>query len=400
MKFAYKEHFSKALENIRQEKRYRTFTPLEKSPRSFPRAISHKAQQQEVTLWGTNDYLGLSMSKEAIAAAQEQAAKGGVGSGGTRNISGTHPLHVSLEKALAKLHNKERALLFNSGYTANEWTLFTLGRLMPGCTILSDAHNHASMIAGICASGANKLIFKHNSVDHLHALLKSLPVNVPKVIACESVYSMEGDFAPLEDFCALARQHNALLYLDEVHAVGLYGQTGGGLSEVKGLQGEVHLIQGTLAKAFGTIGGYVAGDETLIDVVRSQASGFIFSTALPAMVLAAALSNVKRVMTCPEMRRDFWLAVEQTKKALTQRNIPFSRTDSHILPLIVGDGERLEKMANTLLTQHHIYLQAVNYPTVPRGTERFRITPLRAHSTQMIHHFADALSQVWHQHTF
>lgn len=394
MTFAYDDCFAEALESIHRENRYRVFTPLEKSPQSFPRAVSHRNKQRDVVLWSTNDYLGLSMCEKAIEAAQNQAAKGGVGSGGTRNISGTHPLHVALEERLAHLHQKQKVVLFNSGYIANEWTLFTLGRLIPQCTIFSDANNHASIIAGIRASGAHKFVFKHNNVDHLHALLKTLSSEKPKLIVCESVYSMDGDFAPLEDLCALAREHNALLYVDEVHAVGLYGKTGAGLVEKRGLQKDVHLIQGTLAKAFGAIGGYVAGNKILMDVVRSQASGFIFSTALPPMVLAAALRNVERVVEDTSLRANFWKVVKATKSALSAKGIPFTETPSHILPLWVGDGEALEKMAKVFLEEKGIYLQAVNYPTVPRGTERFRITPLNGHSEVMIEYLADALVEV------
>lgn len=395
MTFDYGHHFSSILERVHAEKRYRIFNPLEKQRFDFPKAISHKQGAHEVVLWSTNDYLGLSISTKAIDALAEQAHAGGVGAGGTRNISGTHPLHIELEETLANVHHKEKALFFNSGYAANEWTLFTLGRLLPHCVLLSDAENHASMIAGIRASGASKLVFRHNDMAHLSLLLTSLPSDIPKVIVCESVYSMSGDFARLDDLCDLARTHNALLYVDEVHAVGLYGDSGGGVSEATGLAPHIDIIQGTLGKAFGTLGGYVAGNANLVDVVRTHASGFIFSTAMPAPLLAAGLTNIREVSHNPGLRQTFWRVVDETRKALNDAGLPIKHTTSHIIPLIVGDSEKCEHMSRTLLEDYGIYLQPINYPTVPKGTERFRITPLRLHTSQMIKELTQALVETW-----
>ncbi len=395
MPFDYAGHFSDLIARVHAEKRYRVFSPLEKRVDTFPRALSYKSHKKEVVLWSTNDYLGLSMSQDGIDALADQAHQGGIGAGGTRNISGTHPLHVEIEKTLATLHNKPSALLFNSGYAANEWTLYTLGRLLPHCVILSDAENHASMIAGIRASGATKIIFQHNDMDHLSLLLKTLPQDVPKVIACESVYSMSGDFAKLEDLCTLAKQYHALLYLDEVHAVGLYGAKGGGRSEATGLTPYIDLIQGTLGKAFGTLGGYIAGDACLVDIIRTHASGFIFSTALPAPILAASLVNIHRACHTPTLREEFWHAVYHTREALMEADLPIKPTSSHIIPLIVGSSHQCEMMSQTLLEEDGIYLQPINYPTVLRGQERFRITPLRPHTKAMIHHLVRALKRLW-----
>ena len=395
MTFDYAHHFSSIMQRVHDEKRYRVFNPLEKKTHSFPKAISHKQDAREVVLWSTNDYLGLSISSRAIQALTQQALSGGIGAGGTRNISGTHPLHIELEETLAQIHNKEKALFFNSGYAANEWTLFTLGRLLPRCVILSDSENHASMIAGIQSSGANKLIFRHNDMSHLSLLLKSLPPDIPKIIACESVYSMSGDFAKLEDLCDLARSYHALLYVDEVHAVGLYGDTGAGVAQATGLSPYIDVIQGTLGKAFGTLGGYVTGNASLIDVVRTHASGFIFSTAMPAPLLAASLSNVKEVSSSQTLRPNFWETVEATRTALLNAKLPIEHTRSHIIPLIVGNSDKCEHMSQTLLEKHGIYLQPINYPTVPRGTERFRITPLRLHTRKMIDDLVRALVETW-----
>lgn len=397
MFFDYAGHFSQIMGNVHRENRYRVFNPLEKSVQHFPKAISCGQSKKDVVLWSTNDYLGLSMDAGAIKALSDQAESGGIGAGGTRNISGTHPLHVTLEKALAALHGKESALLFNSGYAANEWTLQTLGKLLPGCIMLSDAENHASMITGIKAGGTPKLIFRHNNLKHLLMLLDSLPPAAPKIIVCESVYSMSGDFAPLADLCTIARQKGALLYVDEVHAVGLYGQTGGGLSEKTNTRDGITLIQGTLAKAFGTLGGYIAGDSCLVDVIRSHASGFIFSTALPAPILAASLSNIQKATNDPRLREKFWQVVEETREALLEKDLPILATQSHIMPFMVRDSRLCTEMSRTLLEVFGIYLQPINYPTVPKGQERFRITPVRQHTTEMIHGLVKGLTQTFTQ---
>lgn len=395
MAFDYCTHFHQIIDRLHKEHRYRQFVPLEKCATHFPRARSHKDMTQDVILWSTNDYLGLSVDPDAIQACMKQLQNGGIGAGGTRNISGTHPLHVKLEQELASLHKKEQALLFNSGYAANEWALATLGLLLPGVVMFSDADNHASMIAGIKTGKASKLIFRHNDPDHLQELLRTVPRDLPKVIVCESIYSMSGDIAPLEDFCALAKKYSALIYVDEVHGVGLYGAEGAGICAQKGVLEEVDLIQGTLSKAFGTLGGYVAGKTNIIDTIRSHAAGFIFSTALPASLLAASLCNIQKVRKTPALLTQFWDRVETARHTLQEYALPITNTASHIIPLMVGDSQLCTRMGHDLRTLYNLYVQPINYPTVPRGQERFRITPLRLHTHEMIADLAQALSTLW-----
>jgi 5-aminolevulinate synthase len=401
MGFDYTACLTQALQQIKDEQRYRTFVPLQASPALSPEAFYSDCR---VTLWSTNDYLGLGRDGGAIRAMTNTACQSGVGAGGTRNIAGTHPLHEKLEQKLTELHGKERALLFGSGYAANEWSLFALARHLPDCVFFSDADNHASLIAGIRASGTQKHIFQHNDLTHLRHLLEQTPAEVPKVIVCESVYSMSGDHAPLEALAKLAKFHHALLYVDEVHAVGLYGPKGAGLSAALGTTAATTLIQGTLGKAFGTMGGYIAGNATLVDLIRSTAWGFIFSTALPPPVVAAALHNVKTTMNTPDLREQFWHNVAETRRMLHSAGIPMLKTstnsNSHILPVMINDSARCKAMADTLLHQHGIYVQPINYPTVPRGTERLRLTPLAGHTPAMIAHLANALKRTWPlQHT-
>lgn len=401
MVFPYQQHFQKCLDHIHKEKRYRRFLPLEKNPKIFPAALSSESQHP-IILWSSNDYLGLGQSPQAIQAMQKQASLSGVSSGGTRNISGTHPLHTQLETLLATLHQKPKALLFNSGYMANQWSLAVLGTLLPDVLFFSDSENHASLIEGMRSSKAQKAIFRHNDMNHLHTLLKEAPDSVPKVIVCESVYSMSGDTAPLEKIIALARTYSALIYLDEVHAVGLYGRTGGGLAEEQNLSEHIDLIQGTLGKAFGTLGGYVAGSEVLIDLLRSRASGFIFSTSLPPPLLAASLCNVQRSMDHTSLREEFWRTVQKTKRTLKQDNIPVQDTNTHIIPVMIAGSDRCQKISQALIKSHGIYAQAINYPTVPQGTERLRLTPLRGHTNPMIQDLSCALQTVFlaHEKTF
>jgi len=392
----YKDLFSSQLDRIRAEGRYRVFRPLVKDARLFPRAFSldSKGRQKQVVLWCSNDYLGLNMNGGAIRAFQEKAAQSGVGSGGTRNISGTTLLHDSLEKALADLHGKEAALVLTSGYVANVSILKALGRLLPGSVIFSDEKNHASMIEGVCHSGSEKIIFPHNDCDFLKKALAAQPLGRPKLIVIESLYSMDGDFAPLQEIVTLAETYHALTYVDEVHAVALYGHRGGGAAQAMGLEERISVIQGTLAKGLGTMGGYVASDACLIDLLRSTASGFIFTTSLPAPLIAATLHNVGLVQD-PNLRTQHQEIVALTKQALGQVGLPVMETPSHIIPLIVGDPFRVKDMADVLLEDWGIYLQPINYPTVPRGTERFRITPSRLHTPEMVNDLVKALSQVW-----
>jgi 5-aminolevulinate synthase len=392
----YKELFFSQLDRIRAEGRYRVFRPLVKDARLFPRAFSidSKGRQKQVVLWCSNDYLGLNMNGGAIRAFQEKAAQSGVGSGGTRNISGTTLLHDSLEKALADLHGKEAALVLTSGYVANVSILAALGRLLPGSVIFSDEKNHASMIEGVRHSGSEKIIFPHNDCDFLKKALAAQPLGRPKLIVIESLYSMDGDFAPLQEIVTLAETYHALTYVDEVHAVALYGHRGGGAAQAMGLEERISVIQGTLAKGLGTMGGYVASDACLIDLLRSTASGFIFTTSLPAPLIAATLHNVGLVQD-PNLRTQHQEIVALTKQALGQVGLPVMETPSHIIPLIVGDPFRVKDMADVLLEDWGIYLQPINYPTVPRGTERFRITPSRLHTPEMVNDLVKALSQVW-----
>lgn len=392
----YKDLFFSQLDRIRAEGRYRVFRPLVKDAGLFPRAFSldSKGRQKQVVLWCGNDYLGLNMNGGAIRAFQEKAAQSGVGSGGTRNISGTTLLHDSLEKALADLHGKEAALVLTSGYVANVSILKALGRLLPGLVIFSDEKNHASMIEGVCHSGSEKIIFPHNDCDFLKKALAAQPLGRPKLIVIESLYSMDGDFAPLQEIVTLAETYHALTYVDEVHAVALYGHRGGGAAQAMGLEERISVIQGTLAKGLGTMGGYVASDACLIDLLRSTASGFIFTTSLPAPLIAATLHNVGLVQD-PNLRTQHQEIVALTKQALGQVGLPVMATPSHIIPLIVGDPFRVKDMADVLLEDWGIYLQPINYPTVPRGTERFRITPSRLHTPEMVNDLVKALSQVW-----
>jgi 5-aminolevulinate synthase len=337
------------------------------------------------------------MDKRAIGAFAVQACLQGLGAGGTRNIGGTHILHAQLEQILAEWHHKEAALVFSSGYVANEATLGTLGRLLPGCVIYSDRLNHASLIAGIQSSGAQKNVFDHNHMGHLEALLRESERGVPKIIVCESVYSMDGTKAPLAEICDLAEHFGALVYVDEVHAVGLYGPEGSGITEEVGVQGRVDLIQGTFGKALGVMGGYVTGKHALIDLIRSCAPGFIFTTALPPPLLAAVIENIRRVREEPALRQQFWQVVTATKDALTRAGVPITPTPSHIIPLVVGQAQRCQAMAQMLFDTYGLYVQPINYPTVPVGTERLRITPSPVHSDDDIEQLVKALSDIWGQ---
>jgi len=337
----------------------------------------------------------MGQNPSAIAAATEAAQTYGVGSGGTRNISGTTHLHVLLEKELAGLHGKESALLFTSGFVSNDTTISTVAKMLPGCIIFSDAMNHASMIDGVRHSGAEKKIFRHNDTAQLEELLQSAPKDAPKLIVFESVYSMDGDIAPIADICDLADKYNAMTYLDEVHAVGLYGHGGGGISERDNIADRITIIEGTLAKAFGTMGGYITGSASLVDAIRSTASGFIFTTTVAPPVVAAALENVRYVRTHNELRVRHQERAQALKLKLTAAGLPVMPSSTHIVPVFVGDPVLCKRATDILLEQHGVYIQPINYPTVPKGTERLRITPTPLHDDQLMNQLADALCAVW-----
>ncbi|GFR26245.1 5-aminolevulinate synthase [Trichonephila clavata] len=348
-------------------------------------------RNREVIVWCSNNYLGMSQNEKVIAAIQNSS----VGAGGTRNISGTTKEVVELEKSLACLHKKEAALTFACGYLANQTTLSTLSSIIPNVVIFSDEKNHSSMIEGIKSGKRPKHIFRHNDVDHLEQLLKSVDTKTPKIIALESVYSMDGDIAPLEAICDLADQHNAITYLDEVHAVGMYGSHGGGIAEREGLMDRITVIQGTLSKAFGVMGGYIASSKSLVDVIRSSAPGFIFTTAMSPVLAAAAKASVEHLKSSNIEREKQKQVVEKVKNSLRNAGINFIPTETHIIPIIIGDPELSKKASKLLFDEYGIYVQHINYPTVPRGTERFRITPTPYHTDEMIEHLTESLVKVF-----
>ncbi len=389
--------FRAQLDGLRREGRYRVFADLERHAGDFPRATHHRNPDETapVTVWCSNDYLGMGQNPSVVAAMHEALDRCGAGAGGTRNIAGTNVLHKKLERELALLHGKEAGLLFTSGYVSNWATLSTLGANIPGCVILSDALNHASMIEGIRHSRAEKRIFRHNDPEDLDRKLAALDPALPKLVAFESVYSMDGDIAPIAEFCDVADKHGAMTYLDEVHGVGLYGPSGGGIADREGLSHRLTIIEGTLGKAFGVIGGYIAGSAAMCDFVRSFASGFIFTTALPPAVAAGALASVRHVRTSSTERNRLHERVAVVRRRLDAAGIPHLDNPSHIVPVIVGDPVRCKQICDLLLEHSGIYVQPINYPTVPRGTERLRITPSPLHSDADVDHFIDALSAVW-----
>ena len=390
--------FQKRLDQLKAEGRYRVFMDLERQVGLFPNAKRHiNGTTQDVTIWCSNDYLGMGQHPAVLKAMHEAIDKCGAGAGGTRNISGTNHYHVELEKELADLHGKEAALLFNSGYMSNWTTLSTLANALPNCIVLSDANNHASMIEGIRHSRAEKRIFKHNDMIDLENCLKRVAGKQPVIIAFESVYSMDGDFGRIAEICDLAEKYGALTYLDEVHAVGLYGRRGGGLAEREGLMHRIDVIEGTLAKAFGVIGGYITGSAILCDYVRSFASGFIFSSALPPAVAAGARAAIVHLKNSEFERANLRDKVKKVKNGFDAKGIPYLPNESHIIPVHVGDAAKCSWISNYLLDHYAIYIQPINYPTVPRGTERLRITPTPNHSDADIDVLITGLDGLWRQ---
>ena len=390
--------FDAQLDQLKSEGNYRYFAELERQCGKFPRAANHGEDGvRDVTVWCSNDYLGMGQHPAVINAMCEAVQRTGTGAGGTRNISGTNHDHLLLEAELADLHGKEAALLFTSGYVSNWTALSTLGSRLENCVILSDAGNHASMIEGIRHSKADKVIWKHNDVADLEAKLVALPRDVPKIVAFESVYSMDGDVAPIREIVEVAEKYGAMTYLDEVHAVGLYGPRGGGISERDGLADRITLIEGTLGKAFGVVGGYITGSAALCDFIRSFASGFIFTTALPPAVAAAARTSIAHLKVSRAERTQQRRQVARLRARLDQAGIPHMLNDSHIVPVMIGDPVKTRMLADYLMREWDIYVQPINYPTVPKGTERLRFTPSPLHTDDDIDHLVQALQVLWSQ---
>jgi 5-aminolevulinate synthase len=393
----YARFFEEAVGKLKTERRYRVFAELERDASRFPFAAWHRpdGDVQDVTIWCSNDYLGMGCNPDVIAAMQKAAASHGAGAGGTRNISGTsHPV-VQLEAELADLHGKEAALVFTSGWISNLAGISTIADLLPNCLILSDALNHNSMIEGIRRSSSERQVWRHNDVAHLEELLQAQPLERAKLIVFESLYSMDGDIAPIAAICDLAEKYNAMTYIDEVHAVGMYGARGGGVAERDGQMKRIDVIEGTLAKGFGNLGGYIAAKSSIIDAVRSYAPSFIFTTALPPAVAAAAAEAVRIAKRRPELRmahqRQAWLA----KHALAAAGLPVMDNPSHIVPVFVGDAEKCKAASDLLMERHAIYIQPINYPTVPRGAERLRITPTPLHNDALVSRLVEAMVDVW-----
>jgi len=395
----YNAKLSEALQRLHDEGRYRTFIDIERKNGDFPHATWRKqdGSEQPVTVWCGNDYLGMGQHPVVLAAMHEALDATGAGSGGTRNISGTTVYHKRLEAELADLHRKEAALLFTSAYIANDATLSTLPKLFPGLIIYSDNLNHASMIEGIRRNGGAKRIFRHNDLDHLRELLEADDPNTPKLIAFESIYSMDGDFGRIEEILDIADEFNALTYIDEVHAVGMYGPRGAGVAERDGLMGRIDIINGTLAKAYGVMGGYIAASERMCDAIRSYAPGFIFTTSLPPAVAAGAAASVKHLKTDQDRRDQHQTQAKILKARLKALGLPIIDHGTHIVPVIVGDPVHTKALSDMLLEQHGIYVQPINFPTVPRGTERLRFTPSPVHGAGEMDALVTALDDLWSQ---
>lgn len=394
----YEAAFKEQLDALKAEGNYRIFANLERKTGSFPRAKNrHEGGERDVTIWCSNDYLGMGQHPDVVAAMKDAVDACGAGAGGTRNISGTNHYHLLLEQELADLHGKEDALLFTSGYVSNWASLSTLGARLPNAVILSDSLNHASMIEGIRHSKAQKKIWKHNDPEDLDRVLSECGPDQAKIVAFESVYSMDGDIAPIKEICDVADKHGAMTYLDEVHAVGMYGPRGGGVAEREGLMDRVTLIEGTLGKAFGVVGGYVTGSAAMCDFLRSFSSGFIFTTALPPAVAAAATTSIKHLKQSEIERAQQRRQVEKLRAALDREGIPHLPNPSHIIPVMINDPVKCRMIADILMDEHGIYVQPINYPTVPKGTERLRFTPGPLHTDADVEHLVGALNALWSQ---
>ena len=393
----YGDYFRAAVSAVRDEGRYRIFQDIRRKRGAFPTATwyPNAVTEREITVWCSNDYLGMGQNECVIEAVKSAVDQAGTGSGGTRNISGTTHYHVQLEKELADLHNKDAALVMTSGYVANEATLGVMSKILPNLIIFSDEMNHASMISGIQRSRCDKVIFKHNDLADLEAKLKATPADMPKLIAFESVYSMDADIAPIEQICDLADKYNAMTYIDEVHAVGMYGSQGGGICEQRGLMDRIDIIQGTLAKAYGMIGGYIAADSHITDAVRSLASGFIFTTSIPPSTAAGALRSVRYLKLTPNVREQHQDRANALKARFRKAGFPFIDGETHIVPLMVGDPVKCKAISDALIERFGLYVQPINYPTVPRGTERLRFTPSPFHTDAMMDELMGALETVW-----
>ena len=393
----YSRIFTQAIDRLHVEGRYRVFIDILRNKGSFPNARCFAGHNgpKPITVWCSNDYLAMGQHPSVIAAMEEALHDVGAGSGGTRNIGGNTHYHVDLEGELADLHGKEGALLFTSGYVSNEATLATLAKILPGCIIFSDEMNHASMIAGIRNSGCEKYVFRHNDLEHLEELLAAVDPQTPKLIAFESVYSMEGDVAPIAAICDLADKYSALTYLDEVHAVGMYGARGGGISERDGVAGRLTIIEGTLGKAFGVMGGYITADQTIIDVIRSYAPGFIFTTSLSPVLVAGALASVRHLKASTVEREGQQAAATMLKTMMAEAGLPVMNSTTHIVPLMVGDPVKAKKISDILLAEYGVYVQPINSPPVPRGTERLRFTRGPAHDEAMMRELTEALVEIW-----
>ena len=393
----YQRIFAQAIDRLHAEGRYRVFIDILRNKGNYPNARCFAGHNgpKPITVWCSNDYLAMGQHPDVVAAMEEALHDVGAGSGGTRNIGGNTHYHIDLEGELADLHGKEGALLFTSGYVSNDATLATLGKVLPGCIIFSDELNHASMIAGIRNSGCDKQVFRHNDLEHLEALLAAADPEAPKLIAFESVYSMDGDVAPIAAICDLADRYNALTYLDEVHAVGMYGPRGGGISDRDGVADRLTIIEGTLGKAFGVMGGYVAADRTIIDVIRSYAPGFIFTTSLSPVLVAGALASVRHLKASSIERAAQQAAAAELKAMFADAHLPVMPSTTHIVPLMIGDPVKAKRISDILLAEYGVYVQPINYPTVPRGTERLRFTPGPAHTREMMRELTGALVEIW-----
>jgi len=397
MRADYRNAFSDAIDRLHAEGRYRVFIDILRNKGMFPNARCFAGHNgpKPITVWCSNDYLSMGQHPKVIAAMEEALHDVGAGSGGTRNIGGNTHYHIDLEAELADLHGKQGALLFTSGYVSNEATLSTLAKVLPGCIIYSDELNHASMIAGIRNSGCEKRVFRHNDLEHLEELLAADDPELPKLIAFESVYSMDGDIAPIHAICDLADKYNALTYLDEVHAVGMYGPRGGGISDRDEAAHRITIVEGTLGKAFGVMGGYIAADTMIIDVIRSYAPGFIFTTSLSPVLVAGALASVRHLKASSVEREGQQAAAETLKTMMRDAGLPVMNSTTHIVPLMVGDPVKAKRASDILLAEYGVYVQPINYPTVPRGTERLRFTPGPTHDEAMMRELVDALGEIF-----